>query len=154
MPRPNLFSGRRIETEEIAHGAQRVNLAVHYYGRGARPGRIADLVRAVVLVRPKRLAGFRVDAEHALGPWDGVLGDPCFLAGRRRWNIRAIHHVEPIANDGRARVTRSDRHAPWNLWPAGGKSLEQAALAPDAIALGTRPLRPIVGPRRRGNRAC
>src|ERR1017187_1612809 len=56
LPRPEALSLVRIEAEQIPLGAQRIDLAVADHWRDARPGGIADGVRAFVFVFPKQLA--------------------------------------------------------------------------------------------------
>src|SRR5262245_24314662 len=67
MAGPDFFAGCGIKTQQIAHRPERKDFAIHDGRRGARPRWITDLIRAVVLMYPKRLASFRIDAKDALG---------------------------------------------------------------------------------------
>src|SRR5207302_5970215 len=58
----------------------------------------------------------------------------------------AIGYVDFAVSDGGARVAFADRRAPADFRAAWRELREDACLAPDAVPLGSEPLRPIVGP--------
>src|SRR5262249_32791359 len=141
--RPDRLAGLRVETSEVAHGAERVNAIADDARRGAWAKTVADpLVSAVVLVRPDNLTGLRVETEDAL------------LARRRRAEGRvaldrlvgdAIHDVDEPGGHRGPRVPGADRRFPKALRSVGWELLKNPLLAPDAIALRPEPLRPVVG---------
>src|SRR5581483_3658524 len=106
-----------------------------------RAGRVADAVGAVVLVLPDHPAGLLVQAQDALAAGDLVTGEG---VGRVARSLRqhAVDDVDLTARDRRAGVAAADRRFPKNLRPARGELLDDAGLAPDAVALRPEPLRP------------
>ena len=58
-----------------------------------------------------------------------------------------IQKVNAAVGDRRSRVAGVDGSAPANLRAAGRKCFENARLAPDSVALGAEPLRPVIGVR-------
>src|SRR6516165_6371799 len=60
----------RIEAEQVAFGAQRIDLAVFHGGRRARSERIRNPVRAVVFMLPEYLAVGLVQTDHAFAAAD------------------------------------------------------------------------------------
>src|SRR5262249_44301924 len=57
----------------------------------------------------------------------------------------AVRDVDAAVRHRRTGVAGADRGPPHLLGALGAELLDQAALAPDAVALGPEPLRPIVG---------
>src|SRR5436190_18557468 len=55
-----------IEADQIALGTQRINAFAIDGGSGARPRRIADGIRTIILVLPEDCAVFLVKAQHPL----------------------------------------------------------------------------------------
>src|SRR5205823_1846958 len=122
---------------------QGVDLAAGDDGRGARPGGVADEVAAGVLVLPDDLAVGGVEAEDALGAVDAA------RLGRVRLGRvpggEEVHDEDAVADDGGAGVAAAEADAPEDLRPAPGELVEDAGLAPDAIAPRPEPPRPVVG---------
>src|SRR5262249_51938284 len=139
--RPDRFPGLRLQAPEVTHRSERVDLVADDGRRGPRAERVADLlVRAVVLVFPNLLAGVFVQAHDALlarrgrGPgrlFSDRAGDP-------------VHTVDEPAGHRRPAVTGPERRLPHLLRTVLGEFVEDALLAPDAIALWAEPLRPVV----------
>ena len=105
---PYDMAGRRVETEQVAHRAQRIDLVVVNGRRGPRTGTVGDRVGAGVGLGPKLLAGGLVQAD-----------DP-FLAGRLVAVVPlgldvfrgpvgqyAVHHEDLSLGDGRPGETGS-----------------------------------------------
>src|SRR5262249_1662896 len=144
--RPDRLARGGVQAEEVAHGAHGVDLAPGHGRRRPRAGRVTDLVRAVVLVRPEHVARGLVEAEDALAAGDGIAGEEVIgVAGPLRH--RAAGDVHAALGDGRPGVPPAQRRAPAGLEAVGGELVHDAGLAPDAVALRAEPLRPVVGTR-------
>src|SRR5207248_973342 len=74
-----------------------------------------------------------------------------FLAFLRRRSL-AVHNVDAAALDSRTAVARADWLPPEHARSAAWELVQDAGLAPDAVALRAHPLRPIVRPRRGAGR--
>src|SRR5438874_11971682 len=114
----------------MSAGAEGVDLAVVNRRRRARPVAVLHLAIAnIVGMRPENLAG------------GGVQADDAFLFARR---LVIVHRVDTAAGDGDAGVATADR-----LAPARAQFLRelrrQFRLLPHAVAVGTAPLRPVLG---------
>src|SRR5262249_26137024 len=143
--RPDHLAAVGVEAKEIAHGANGVNLAIDHRRRGARPGGVANpSVDAVVFVLPEEGSGGLVEAEDALLAFD-------FLAGEAADGVLApfgedaVGYVDAAVDDRGASVAEADGRAPADLGPVLGELVEDARLAPDAVALWSQPLWPVVG---------
>src|SRR5205807_4857397 len=112
----------------------------------ARPAGVGNvLVGTGVFVLPDLLARGGVEADDAL-----LAGDADALFRRDRLAVaagvaEAVHDVDAVANDGGAAVAVAQRSAPEDLGTVLGELLDQAGLAPDAVAPRAEPLRPVVG---------
>src|SRR5262249_58939414 len=73
--RPDHLAGVGVEAKQVAHGAEGVDLAVLDRRGGARPGGVADLIGAVVLVLPEDLAVVLVEAQDALLAVNALAGE-------------------------------------------------------------------------------
>src|SRR5262249_5348277 len=62
----------------------------------------------------------------------------------------AVGDVNTVLDDRGAGVAAAERRPPADLGAAGRELVEDARLAPNAVALGPQPLRPIVRPGERG----
>src|SRR5262249_12142161 len=126
-----------------AHGPEGVDLAARDGRRAPRPGRVAHVVRTVVLVLPDLVASLGVEAKDPLLP---------FPLGRGHWAVAPlsldrliIGHVNLVRRHGRARETAMNGHRPQLLWPARRELVEDAGLLPMPVAVRAHPLRPVVG---------
>ena len=145
--RPQHLALGGIQAIKVAHGADSVDLAVGDQRRGARPDGVADLVGAIVFVLPQGLAAGLVETDDALLAGEGAAGEGVvWIAGAL--GELAVHDEDLAAGDGRPGVAAAQRCPPLDLRPLLGKLVEDALLAPDAIAFRPQPLRPVVGPRR------
>ena len=140
---PNDFARVGLEADEIALGAERVDLVAVDDRRAARAGRVRDRVLHRVLVVPLLLAGRLVEAQHALDAGEFlavevvdfhvVVGD---VVGRRK----------PCR---RPRPARRIRPPPARATRRAGRPRETSrrrpVFAPHVVALRPHPLRPIVG---------
>src|SRR5208283_4173174 len=133
-----------LQAEQLAHGAQRVDLAVLDHRRGARPGGVAHLVAAGILVFPEDFAVRFVEAQDAVLARDHIAGKTT-LGVRGPLIQDAVGDEDLAARHRRSRVTDADLRAPADRRAFLGKLLQDTGLAPDAVALRTEPLRPIVG---------
>src|SRR5262249_6442606 len=120
-------------------------LAVLNDRSGARPGWIGNLVRTLVFVRPQDLTRGFFQAQNALLAGHSVSGKGI------GWILDALGQ-KPIGDihsatcHGRPRIAAADFPFPADLGAVLGKACQDTTLAPDAVALGTEPLWPIVGP--------
>ena len=57
---------------------------------------------------------------------------------------RAVHDIPAALRHGPPAVAAAERHAPAELQAVSGKLLDDPGPAPNAIALRTKPLRPVV----------
>src|SRR5262245_66267451 len=81
---PNHLAVLGVEAEEVAHRAERINLALVNQRCATRTGWIAEfLVGTIVFVLPDFLAGLGVDAKHAF------LARRCLL-GKRILDLGAL----------------------------------------------------------------
>src|SRR5437016_5520976 len=135
-----------VTTEQISYRAERINLSFADRRRGARAGGITHGVGAIVFVFPKNCAVRFVQAQdpfrarnRALVEWIGRMA--------RALAELVIQKVNAAVGDRRSRVAGVDGSAPANLRAAGRKCFENARLAPDSVALGAEPLRPVIGVR-------
>jgi hypothetical protein len=62
----------------------------------------------------------------------------------------AVGDIDTTSGDDGTGVTSTDWSAPANLGTALGELVEDAAFAPDTVALWPKPLGPIIGPNKRG----
>src|SRR5262249_53685350 len=97
--RPDDLAGVGFQTEQVAHAAERIHLALVDDGRGARPFGVGDLVGAVVLVLPEELAVGGAEAQDALAAGQAALGE---LLALGEDVALAVHDVDLAAGDGRA----------------------------------------------------
>src|SRR5262249_5410423 len=139
---PDHLALARLQAEQIAHGAERVDALVAHEGRGPRSGGITDLIGAIVFVLPENLPALFIEAEDALLALRELLA-----LGR---GAGAIGDIDASARDGGPRIAGPDGSPPAPDRAAVGEFVEDSALAPDAVTLGAEPLRPVVSPRRRG----
>jgi hypothetical protein len=133
-----------VEAVELPHRAEGVDLVAGDDRRGARSGGVADVVGRLVFVLPQDLAGHLVQTQHAFlavhtTAAEGALGVLGPLGEH------AIGDEDSAVRDGGTGVALGDGRAPAHLGTAGGELGDEAGLAPDAVALGAEPLRPIVG---------
>lgn len=147
---PKDFSILRIEAEQVAFGAERVDLAIADERCGTRSGGITYGVRTIVFVLPKNFAVGFVETEDAFGAGDfatlkGIAGVGGILGEL------AIDDVHATFGDRRPRIACADGCAPTNGGTFGRKFFNDALFAPDGIAFGAEPLRPIIGKERCGN---
>src|SRR5262249_3036002 len=128
---PDWPAGRYVEAGEVAHRAEGVDLAAADRRRAPRPGRVGNLVVAVVFVLPQVPAGLRVEAVDAF-----LAATLAFLAGVGVLALGAVVvEDEPGAvGHGRPRVPAGDRLPPDDRRPAGREFLDQPGLAPHAVA--------------------
>ena len=139
---PKHLARFRVQAEQIPLRTQRVDPVAIHRGCGAWAGRITDRVTAFVLVHPKFAPGFLVETNHPLRPRNHAAVE---LVVRVRCALGQlpIHDEHSSIGHRRPGVTAPDRHTPIHLWPALGKFFEDARLAPNAVPLGPKPLRPI-----------
>ena len=135
IARPEHLARRGIEGVRVAHRPIREGPPVDDGHGRPRPEGIVDVaVDAGVAVGPKQPAGGAIKTQHAL-----------LLLGR----IDAIRQKNALSGDRRAAVARADGGGPDGLQLWTGEFLDNAGLAPDAVALRSAPLRPVVGHERR-----
>jgi hypothetical protein len=141
---PDLLPFGRVQTHQVAHGAEGINLIAVHHGRAARSGGVANFIRTGIIVDPELFASLGVEAEHALGPLHARLREG-------RGGVFDLVAPDPIGDedlalgDRRPRITLIDRLPPQDVRPGRREFLDDAGFAPDAIALGPQPLRPVVG---------
>src|SRR5262249_38884582 len=146
--RPQHLAAGSVETGQVAHRSQRVDLAAGDHGRHARTDRIGDRVSTGILVLPELLAVGRVETEDALAACQAILRELVVRVSDAPGKL-AVHQVDLAAGYSRPGVTATDGGAPEDLRPTPGELREDPLLAPDAVALRPKPLRPVVAPRRR-----
>src|SRR5262245_21114904 len=144
--RPQRLARRDIEAQQVAHRAERVNLAVMDQWRGPRTGRATYLIGAIVGVRPQNFSGLLIEAKDALLPLDGFLAER-ILGNGRTFRQRAGGDKNATLRDGRAGVAHANRRPPTHFRPALRKLVEDAGFLPDPVAIRSKPLRPVVGSR-------
>jgi hypothetical protein len=142
---PNDIAALAVEAMQVTHRAESISAGAVNRHRGARAGGIADGVFAWVIVAPKRRPRLLVEA---MDPFDLL----------RFCNAVGDEHA-PLG-DGRPAVARRDRHAPLQQHSPFGQFIDDARLAPLAVAAWASPLGPVFsGSRRkrneeRGKRDC
>ncbi len=135
----------RVEADQIAHPTQKVNLAAGDDRRGTRTAGVRHGVADAERVFPDEFAVLGVQAKNALlaHRFRACKG----VAGLRLTGIEdAIGDVDQSIGHRRASVAAADVLLPEHLGPAGRELVQNALLAPDAVALWPEPLWPIVGP--------
>src|SRR5262249_1372682 len=146
-----------VQAVEVAHRTKRIDLALVDRRRTARAGGGADVVGAGGGGFPQRLAVAGPQKEDAPGP--PAFGPP---GGVRGLVSRAgvVRQKDASCCERGASISALELGAPDDLGAALGKRLKQTGLAPDAVAPGAQPLRPIVSidlyaikaPKRRQNK--
>src|SRR6266567_1380094 len=144
IARPKDFSITRVEAEQISFGAEGKNLAVADQRGGARPGRVAHGVRTIVFIFPNDFSVGFIQAEHAFGAADDPLGEWIGRVAHALGKL-AVADINPAIGNGRSGVTAADGSAPKNGRAIGGEFFHDARLAPNRVAIGAKPLRPIIG---------
>jgi len=136
----------RLQTPQVAHGAERVDPIAADGRRAPRLEAVGGFVRAQVGVPPEDLAGGFVQTEHSLLALRLVAVVPLGLhVGQGPFLHGAIHQEHSTASDGRPGEPGSDRRPPPDRRSRGREPLHDAILAPDTIAQRSPPLRPIIG---------
>ena len=92
---------------------------------------------------PKQLSVALRETDHALGA--GNLAAGKWIAAFGAINLPPVHHINTTVGHGGSGVTESERHPPADDGTILGKFLKQSILAPNGIAFGPEPLRPVVG---------
>src|SRR5262249_35241576 len=140
--RPDRLACLDVEAVEGAHRAQGVDAVAIHSGSTSRAGGGTVSGAGWVVWRSKVRAGLPVETEDALLAWHaGTLGEAA-IGHRLRIGWHQIGDEDLPLRDGRARVAEADRYAPELLRPAFGERLEDAGLAPHAVPLWPKPLRP------------
>ena len=145
IPRPHHASRRRVQAEQIAFRSEREDFAPADHGRCARTGRVAYGVGTIVFVPPQDFAIVRVQANNPLGA-----GDAPALERVRRF-VRGlgklvVEDIDAPLGHGGAGIAGANFSAPHHRRTAGRKRTDNARLAPNAVPLRPKPLRPIVRP--------
>ena len=78
-----------------------------------------------------------VTADQVVVERIGRVADPC--------GKPAVGDIDAAVGYNRSRVARADGRAPADRRAVGGKSLDDAGLAPNRVAVGAEPLRPVIG---------
>src|SRR5262249_41047679 len=147
MLRPTDLSGHAIETEQIAHGAKRVDAILVNQRCGARTTRKRDGVGTIVFVLPEDLAALGTGAQYAFVAGTAAARGPGGLPGAVQSPL-AVHDVDAPVGDRWAAVAGAHRRPPEDFGTAGRKPGKQACLPPDTVTLGPEPLRPVECTRR------
>src|SRR5262245_48328588 len=132
----------------MAFRAERVNQTIVNGWRRARTGRVRNGIRTIVFLLPQLLAIVRAQTQDALCTRNALvwpMREKRFIVILRAFGQGSVHDIDLAVDHGWAGVTGIDRHSPAHLWPAFGELLDYAGLTPNAIALWSHPLRPVVG---------
>src|SRR5262249_26240606 len=90
-----------IETQEIPHGAERVDALLVNQRRGARSAGVGNRVRAIVFVLPENLAIAGAEAQNTLVTRNAIArGSPRLAAGVQ--GTLAVHYVDTSSGNRRA----------------------------------------------------
>ena len=92
---------------------------------------------------PKSLAGCLVKAEDPLLTGERLLAEGVGGQFRTLGELQ-VGDIDTTAGDGRARIAGADGRAPANLGTSFWEVCEDSGLPPDTVALGAKPLRPII----------
>jgi len=92
---------------------------------------------------PDIAAGRSIETEDALVAGGGGNGVVAGLANQRRAGF-AIEQKKASPDDCGTRIAAMDARAPADGRSIGRKFFNDSVFAPDAVALGTHPLRPVV----------
>src|SRR6478752_5445453 len=124
---PDNFARLRIEAQQVAHRAERVNLSIGDEWRRARTGWIADSVWAVIFVLPGDPPGRIIETENAFRSGKLAAGE---RVGRQLGAIRqdAIREIDMVSSHRRTRVAAADGDAPARGRSARGEMIDNAGL--------------------------
>ena len=130
----------------MPHRTQGVDVVAIDSRCAARSGRISNLVRAVVLVRPKLFSCGCIQALNSLATRNRTrLADVVFNRQPLVFVLGPVHHKEAAVGDAGAGISRSDRHPPADLGATLWKLFEDAGFPPDPVHLFPHPARPVIG---------
>jgi len=105
------------------------------------------MLLAFVFVFPNDLPVRFVQAKHPLETADHAAVERVRrIAGARR--KLAVGDINPALGHDRPRVAAADARAPADGRAVGGEFLDDAGFAPDRVAVGAEPLRPVLGEQR------
>src|SRR6185436_9497705 len=74
LPRPEHLAITRVKTQQVAFGAEGIELAIVPNGTGAWPRRVTHIVSAIVFMFPNDASVLFVEAQHSLGSGDRSAG--------------------------------------------------------------------------------
>src|SRR5262249_51194645 len=144
---PHHLACGRVETKQVAHGSESVDAIARYNWCRPRPGGVTDAVVAVIGVSPENLAGGFVEAVDAFLACDlGLTVLKSALGIVHVGRDQMVGYIDAARTHGGPGVARGDGGSPAYFGAARGELLQDAGLAPNAVALGSEPLRPVVSP--------
>ena len=140
--RPDHVAALRVETEEVAHRSERPDLSVRDRRRRAWPHRVADLVTTWPLVSPERLTALRVETVEALLALHALTRERVLRIALALFQ-NTVGDEHATIGHGRPGVAATDLPSPYDV-ELLRKNVDDALLAPDAVAPRPEPLRPIL----------
>ena len=145
--RPQRGALHGVEADQVSFGPERIDFSLRHRGRDARSRRVAHRVGALVFVLPQDFSIGLIETQHALAPGNRAAVEGA-LGILRVLRQLPVHHIHAALRHRWPRVPAADGRAPAIGETIRRQFLHNARLAPDPVALGAEPLRPVLGAER------